>query len=71
MRAYELYDATTVKEAVDLLKAHGNRSVKVVGGGTDLIGGVNLAGDRTPVSPATTGTPARSRSTAPRPTRAC
>ncbi len=40
MRAYELYDATTVKEAVDLLRTHGNRAVKVVGGGSDLIGGV-------------------------------
>jgi len=40
MRAYELYDATTVKEAVDLLRTHGNRAVKVVGGGSDLIGGI-------------------------------
>src|SRR5712692_4027306 len=40
MRAFELYDATTVKEAVDLLKQHASRSVKVVGGGSDLIGGV-------------------------------
>jgi len=40
MRGYELYDATTVKEAVELLKTHGNRAVKVVGGGSDLIGGV-------------------------------
>jgi xanthine dehydrogenase YagS FAD-binding subunit len=40
MKNFELYDATTVKEAVDLLKQNSKRAVKVVGGGSDLIGGV-------------------------------
>ncbi len=40
MRAFELYDAGSVREAVDLLKAHANRNVKVVGGGSDLVGGL-------------------------------
>ncbi len=40
MRAFELYDAGSAREAVDLLKAHAGRSVKVVGGGSDLIGGL-------------------------------
>src|SRR2546427_12642783 len=39
MRAFELYDATTVAQAVDLLRQNSNRAVKVVGGGSDLIGG--------------------------------
>jgi xanthine dehydrogenase YagS FAD-binding subunit len=40
MRGFELYDAGTVKEAVDLLSKHSGRAVKVVGGGSDLVGGV-------------------------------
>jgi xanthine dehydrogenase YagS FAD-binding subunit len=40
MRAFELYDATTVAQAVDLLRQNSSRSVKVVGGGSDLIGGI-------------------------------
>jgi xanthine dehydrogenase YagS FAD-binding subunit len=40
MKNFELYDANTVKEAVDLLKQNSKRAVKVVGGGSDLIGGV-------------------------------
>src|SRR5437660_5797633 len=40
MRGFELYDAGTVKEAVDLLQKHGSRTVKVLGGGSDLVGGV-------------------------------
>ena len=40
MRAFELYDATTIKEAVDLLKANSSKSARVVGGGSDLIGGL-------------------------------
>ncbi len=40
MRAFELYDATTVSQAVDLLRQNSNRAVKVVGGGSDLIGGI-------------------------------
>lgn len=36
----ELYDATTVQEAVDLLKKHSARPVKVVAGGSDLVGGI-------------------------------
>src|SRR5712692_589452 len=39
MRGFELYDAGTVKEAVDLLQKHGSRTVKVLGGGSDLVGG--------------------------------
>src|SRR3989442_14160958 len=40
MRGFELYDAGTVKEAVDLLQKRGSRTVKVLGGGSDLVGGV-------------------------------
>src|SRR2546427_871561 len=40
MRGFELYDAGTVREAVDLLQKHGSRTVKVLGGGSDLVGGV-------------------------------
>lgn len=40
MRGFELYDATTVQEAVDLLKKNAKRPTKVVGGGSDLVGGV-------------------------------
>ncbi len=40
MRGFELYDATTVKEAVDLLGKYSGRTVKVVGGGSDIVGGV-------------------------------
>src|SRR5438132_2531090 len=40
MRAFELYDATTVSQAVDLLRQNSNRAVKVVGGGSDLVGGI-------------------------------
>jgi xanthine dehydrogenase YagS FAD-binding subunit len=40
MRAFELYDATSVSQAVDLLRQHSGRNVKVVGGGSDLIGGI-------------------------------
>jgi xanthine dehydrogenase YagS FAD-binding subunit len=40
MRGFELYDATTVKEAVDLLGKYSGRAVKVVGGGSDIVGGV-------------------------------
>ncbi|HYK97651.1 MAG TPA: FAD binding domain-containing protein [Candidatus Acidoferrales bacterium] len=40
MRAFELYDATTIKEAVDLLKANASKSARVVGGGSDLVGGL-------------------------------
>ena len=40
MRAFELYDATTIKEAVDLLKANAAKNARVVAGGSDLIGGL-------------------------------
>jgi len=40
MRGFELKDATTVQQAVDALKAAGTKNVKVLGGGSDLIGGV-------------------------------
>jgi len=40
MRAFELYDATTVEGAVELLRKNSDRAVKVVGGGSDLIGGI-------------------------------
>src|SRR2546429_841636 len=40
MRAFELYDATTVSEAVTVLKQDSDRAVKVVGGGSDLVGGI-------------------------------
>ena len=36
MKSFELYDATTVEEAVGLLDQHGPTS-KVVAGGTDLV----------------------------------
>jgi len=40
MRAFELYDATTIKEAIDLLKANSSKTARVVGGGSDLVGGL-------------------------------
>jgi xanthine dehydrogenase YagS FAD-binding subunit len=40
MRGFELYDATTVNEAVDLLRKNSGKTVKVIGGGSDLVGGV-------------------------------
>jgi len=40
MRAFELYDATSIKEAVDLLKANSTKTARVVGGGSDLVGGL-------------------------------
>ena len=40
MRAFELYDATTVEGAVELLRKNSDRVIKVVGGGSDLIGGI-------------------------------
>src|SRR3989449_11192256 len=40
MRAFELYDATTVEGAVELLRKNSDRAVKVVGGGSDLSGGI-------------------------------
>jgi xanthine dehydrogenase YagS FAD-binding subunit len=40
MRGFELYDAASVKEAVDLLGKYSGRTVKVVGGGSDIVGGV-------------------------------
>src|SRR6266849_8723498 len=40
MRGFELYDATTVKEVVDLLGKYSGRTVEVVGGGSDIVGGV-------------------------------
>ena len=40
MRGFDLYDATTVTEAVDLLRNNSTKAVKVLGGGTDLVGGV-------------------------------
>src|SRR6266571_6230539 len=40
MRAFELYDATTIKEAVDLLRANSTKTARVVGGGSDLVGGL-------------------------------
>ena len=39
MKGFELQDASTVKEAVDLLKQNSGRVTKVVAGGSDLIGG--------------------------------
>lgn len=39
MKSFELYDATTIEEAVSLLDQHGP-TAKVVGGGSDLVGGV-------------------------------
>jgi xanthine dehydrogenase YagS FAD-binding subunit len=39
MKAFELYDATTVEEAVGLLEKYGAKS-KVVAGGSDLVTGV-------------------------------
>src|SRR5260221_13572398 len=43
MRAFELYDATTIKEAVDLLRANSTKTARVVGGGSDLVGGLMKA----------------------------
>jgi xanthine dehydrogenase YagS FAD-binding subunit len=40
MRGFELYDAGTIQEAVALLKKFEGRPVKVLGGGSDLVGGV-------------------------------
>ncbi|MBM4433677.1 MAG: xanthine dehydrogenase family protein subunit M [Chloroflexi bacterium] len=43
MRGFELYDAGTVQEAVALLRKFADRppgAVKVVGGGSDLVGGI-------------------------------
>jgi xanthine dehydrogenase YagS FAD-binding subunit len=40
MRAFELYDATSIAQAVDLLRQNSTRAVKVVGGGSDLVGGI-------------------------------
>jgi xanthine dehydrogenase YagS FAD-binding subunit len=40
MRGFELYDAASVKEAVELLSKYSGRAVKVVGGGSDIVGGV-------------------------------
>src|SRR5436189_6171845 len=40
MRAFELYDATSIKDAVDLLKANASKSARVVAGGSDLVGGL-------------------------------
>lgn len=39
MKSFELYDATTVEEAVSLLDSYGSKA-KVVGGGSDLVTGV-------------------------------
>jgi len=39
MKSFELYDATTVEEAVELLGQHGPTS-KVIAGGSDLVGGI-------------------------------
>lgn len=39
MRSFELYDATTVEEAVELLDRYGP-TAKIVAGGSDLVGGV-------------------------------
>jgi xanthine dehydrogenase YagS FAD-binding subunit len=39
MKSFELYDATTVEEAVALLDQYGSKA-KVVGGGSDLVTGV-------------------------------
>lgn len=40
MRGFELYDAGTVAQAVDLLRTHKGKAVKVLGGGSDLVGGI-------------------------------
>src|SRR5919201_6058068 len=40
MRAFELYDANSIKEAVDLLKANAAKNARVVAGGSDLVGGL-------------------------------
>jgi xanthine dehydrogenase YagS FAD-binding subunit len=40
MRAFELIDATSIEKAVDLLRQNSNRAVQVVGGGSDLVGGI-------------------------------
>ena len=39
MKSFELYDATTVEEAVELLEKYGPTS-KVVAGGSDLVTGI-------------------------------
>jgi len=39
MKSFELYDATTVEEAVELLDKHGPRA-KILAGGSDLVGGI-------------------------------
>jgi xanthine dehydrogenase YagS FAD-binding subunit len=39
MKSFELYDATTVEEAIGLLQTHGPSS-KLVGGGSDLVTGI-------------------------------
>src|SRR5881397_818467 len=40
MRAFELYDANTIKEAIDLLRANAAKNARVVAGGSDLVGGL-------------------------------
>jgi len=40
MKGFDLYDATTVNEAVALLRTHSGKAVKVLGGGSDLVGGL-------------------------------
>jgi len=40
MKGFDLYDATSVNEAVALLRTHSGRAVKVLGGGSDLVGGL-------------------------------
>src|SRR5438132_5663458 len=40
MSGFQPYDATPVKDAVDLLGKYSGRTVKVVGGGSDIVGGV-------------------------------
>jgi xanthine dehydrogenase YagS FAD-binding subunit len=40
MKGFDLYDANTVSEAVALLRTHSGKAVKVLGGGSDLVGGV-------------------------------
>ena len=40
MKGFELYEPTTVSEAVGLLQRISAATVKVVGGGSDLVGGV-------------------------------
>src|SRR5439155_1362719 len=40
MRAFELYDANSIKEAIDLLRANAAKNARVVAGGSDLVGGL-------------------------------